>query len=179
MLEDIRTSKDKPDYVYVFKLSRFGRNAADTMNSIQYLEDHGVKLLAVEDNIDSSDSSGKLIINVISSVAEIERENIHTQTMAGRWQKAREGRWNGGFAPYGYKLVNGELEIADDEADLIREIYKLFTENNIGTVEKCMLLGKVAIDALRDYEEQKKTGKKPVFKAEDIGLNAEELDFWK
>ena len=43
----------------------------------------------------------------------------------------------------------------------------------------CMLLGKVAIDALRDYEEQKKAGKKPVFKAEDIGLNTEELDFWK
>ena len=43
----------------------------------------------------------------------------------------------------------------------------------------CMLLGKVAINALKDYEKQKKEGKKPVFKASDIGLNEEELDFWK
>ena len=43
----------------------------------------------------------------------------------------------------------------------------------------CMLLGKVAIDALKDYEKQKKEGKKPVFKGRDIGLNEDELDFWK
>lgn len=43
----------------------------------------------------------------------------------------------------------------------------------------CMLLGKVAIDTLKDYEKQKKEGKKPVFKASDIGINTEELDFWK
>ena len=42
----------------------------------------------------------------------------------------------------------------------------------------CMLLGKVAIDALKDYEKQKKEGKNPVFKAKDIGLNSEELDYW-
>ncbi len=43
----------------------------------------------------------------------------------------------------------------------------------------CMLLGKVAVDALKDYEKQKKEGKHPVFKASDIGLDEEELDFWK
>ena len=43
----------------------------------------------------------------------------------------------------------------------------------------CMLLGKIAIDALKDYEKQKKEGKKPVFKGRDIGLNEDELDFWK
>ncbi len=42
----------------------------------------------------------------------------------------------------------------------------------------CMLLGKVAIDALKDYEKQKKEGKNPIFKAKDIGLNSEELDYW-
>ena len=43
----------------------------------------------------------------------------------------------------------------------------------------CMLLGKVAIDALRDYEKQKKAGVKPEFKAKVIGLAEDELDFWK
>ena len=132
MLEDIRTAKEKPDYVYVFKLSRFGRNTADTLSALQYLEDFGVSLLCVEDGIDSAGAAGKLLIAVYAAVAEAERENIHTQTMAGRWQKAREGGWNGGFAPYGYKLVEGELQIADDEADLIREIFKMYLMPNMG-----------------------------------------------
>lgn len=59
----------------------------------------------MEDGIDSSKDAGKLMISVLSAAAEIEREKIWTQTMAGHEQKAREGRWNGGFAPYGYKLV--------------------------------------------------------------------------
>lgn len=43
----------------------------------------------------------------------------------------------------------------------------------------CMILGKVAIDTLKDYEKQNAEGKDPVFKARDIGLNEAELDFWK
>lgn len=43
----------------------------------------------------------------------------------------------------------------------------------------CMLLGKIAIDCLRDYEKQKKLGKDPVFKAASLGLEDEEVDFWK
>ena len=43
----------------------------------------------------------------------------------------------------------------------------------------CMILGKVAIDALKDYEKQKSEGKNPVFAGKDIGLNEEELDYWK
>ncbi len=132
MLDDIRTAKEKPDYVYVFKLSRFGRNAADTLSALQYLEDFGVSLLCVEDSIDSAGAAGKLLIAVYAAVAEAERENIHTQTMAGRWQKAKEGGWNGGFAPYGYKLEDGELKIADDEAELIRTIYDMYLNNNYG-----------------------------------------------
>ena len=43
----------------------------------------------------------------------------------------------------------------------------------------CVILGKVAIDTLKDYEKQKKEGKNPHFHAKDIGLNVDELDFWK
>ena len=72
------------------------------------------------------------MISVLSAVAEIERENILVQTMEGRKQKAREGKWNGGFAPYGYELVNGELQIAEDEAEIIRLIYDKFIHTNMG-----------------------------------------------
>ena len=132
MLNDIETNKDFIDYVLVFKLSRFGRNAADVLSSLQRMQDFGVNLICVEDGIDSSKDSGKLMISVLSAVAEIERENILIQTMEGRKQKAREGKWNGGFAPYGYKLVNGYLEIAEDEAEVIRIIYDKFVNTNMG-----------------------------------------------
>ena len=78
----------------------YGCNAADVLNAMQRMQDFGVNLICVEDGID--------------------RENILVQTMEGRKQKAREGKWNGGFAPYGYELVNGELQIAEDEAKIIR-----------------------------------------------------------
>jgi site-specific DNA recombinase len=132
MLGDIQDGKDGVSYVLVFKLSRFGRNAADVLNSLQLMQDFGVNLICVEDGIDSSKDAGKLMISVLSAVAEIERENIRTQTMAGREQKAREGKWNGGFAPYGYKLENGELLIAEDEVEVVRVIYDRYIHTNDG-----------------------------------------------
>jgi len=132
MLKDIETQKDNVDFVLVFKLSRFGRNAADVLSSLQLMQDYGVNLICVEDSIDSSKDSGKLMISVLSAVAEIERENILVQTMLGREQKAKDGRWNGGFAPYGYKLVDKELIIAEDEANVIKVIYEKFTTTNMG-----------------------------------------------
>ena len=91
-----RVLKDGVSYVLVFKLSRFGRNAADVLATLQVMQDFGVNLICVEDGIDSSKDAGKLMISVLSAVAEIERENIRVQTMEGRMQKAREGKWNGG-----------------------------------------------------------------------------------
>ena len=132
MLNDIQEGEDGVSYVLVFKLSRFGRNAADVLNSLQLMQDFGVNLICVEDGIDSSKDSGKLMISILSAVAEIERENIRTQTMAGREQKAREGKWNGGFAPYGYRLENGNLVIAEDEVEVIRIIYDRYIHTNEG-----------------------------------------------
>ena len=94
MLADIESGKDNVDYVLVFKLSRFGRNAADVLSSLQKMQDYGVNLICVEDGIDSSKDAGKLMISILSAVAEIERENILVQTMEGCRQKAREEMWN-------------------------------------------------------------------------------------
>ena len=73
MLQDVADDKDGIDYILVFKLSRFGRNAADVLNSLQFIQDFGVNLICVEDCIDSSKNSGKLTITVLSAVAEIVR----------------------------------------------------------------------------------------------------------
>ena len=132
MMEDIKSGKDGVAYVLVFKLSRFGRNTADVLSTLQVMQDFGVNLICVEDGIDSSKDAGKLMISVLSAVAEIERESIRVQTMEGRIQKAREGRWNGGFAPYGYRLVDGVLQINEDEAPAIRTIFEQYVNTDTG-----------------------------------------------
>lgn len=132
MMDDIKSGKDEVSYVLVFKLSRFGRNAADVLATLQVMQDFGVNLICVEDGIDSSKDAGKLMISVLSAVAEIERENIRVQTMEGRMQKAREGKWNGGFAPYGYSLINGKLEVNEEEAVAIRMIFDQYVNTDLG-----------------------------------------------
>lgn len=125
---------DGVDYVLVFKLSRFGRNTADVLNNLQIMEDYGVSLLAAEDGIDSAGAAGKLMIAVLAAVAEIERENIQAQTMAGRMQKAREGKWNGGQAPIGYRIdkERGTLVIEPEEAEMVRLIFDRYLNSGEG-----------------------------------------------
>ena len=80
------------------------------------------------------------LIEPLSAVAEIERENILVQTMEGRRQKAREGKWNGGFAPYGYKLVDGlvaQRTQAEMDADFdALPAPPLTTEERVNNVEQ-------------------------------------------
>jgi len=110
MLSDISTGQIEIDYVLVFKLSRFGRNAKDILNSLTYIQRYGVNLICKEDGLDSSTAMGKMMITILGAVAEMERENILTQTMLGHEEKAKQGGWNGGFAPFGYTLVNRKME---------------------------------------------------------------------
>ena len=139
MLNDVAEDRDGVNFILVFKLSRFGRNAADVLNSLQYIQDFGVNLICVEDGIDSSKDSGKLTITVLSAVAEIERENILVQTMEGRRQKAREGKWNGGQAPFGYTLdsKNSTLIVNPEEAEVVRIIFNKFVNEGLGAERIC------------------------------------------
>ena len=156
MLQDVADDRDGVEYILVFKLSRFGRNAADVLNSLQYIQDFGVNLICVEDGIDSSKDSGKLTITVLSAVAEIERENILVQTMEGRRQKAREGKWNGGQAPYGYELdsKNSTLIVAPEEAEVVKLIYDKFVHSDMGIDSICNYLNQHGYSKkrVRDYE---------------------------
>lgn len=165
MMEDVKSGKDNISYVLVFKLSRFGRNAADVLSTLQVMQDFGVNLICVEDGIDSSKDAGKLMISVLSAVAEIERENIRVQTMEGRIQKAREGKWNGGFAPYGYQLVNGKLEINEEEAVAIRTIYDQYVNTDIGSNGISKYLENHGIHKI-----QRQNGKNPLFDAHLVRL---------
>ena len=160
MMDDIKSGKDEVSYVLVFKLSRFGRNAADVLATLQVMQDLGVNLICVEDGIDSSKDAGKLMISVLSAVAEIERENIRVQTMEGRMQKAREGKWNDGFAPYGYSLIDGKLEVNEEEAVAIRMIFDQYVNTDLGANGIAKYLENHGIHKIA-----RQNGKNPLFDA--------------
>ena len=160
MMQDIKSGKDGVSYVLVYKLSRFARNAADVLSTLQVMQDFGVNLVCVEDGIDSSKDAGKLMISILSAVAEIERENIRAQSMEGRLQKAREGKWNGGFAPYGYQLINGELKINEEEAFAIRVIFDKYVNTTMGANSIARYLDNQGIKKI-----PRQNGKTPLFSA--------------
>ena len=109
---------------------------------------------------DSSKDAGKLMISVLSAVAEIERENIRVQTMEGRMQKAREGKWNGGFAPYGYSLIDGKLVVNEEEAVAIRTIFDQYVNTDLGANGIAKYLENHGIHKIA-----RQNGKNPLFDA--------------
>ncbi len=131
MMEDVASQKDDVSYVLVFKLSRFGRNAADVLKSLQLLMDYEVDLVSVDDAIDSSTQGGRLTLAILSAVAEIERENITVQFLSGMMQKLKEGGWPGGPIPYGYRKEDDKLVQHPQEAEICeekKEFYRLLIE---------------------------------------------------
>ena len=81
-------------------------------------------------------------------------------TMEGRIQKAREGKWNGGFAPYGYKLEKGMLYINEEEAEAIRIIFDQYVHTDIGANGLAKYLANHGINKI-----QRQNGKNPLFDA--------------
>lgn len=103
---------------------------------VKFAEFQGIEV--VREYCDAG-KSGKLTITVLSAVAEIERENILVQTMEGRKQKAREGKWNGGQAPFGYELdsKNSTLTVNPKEAEIVRIIFHKFVYEGLGVDSIC------------------------------------------
>lgn len=133
MLEDIANGNGEVDFVLVFKLSRFARSAADALNALGRLKEQNVDLICVEEGLDTSTVVGKLVFTIISAVCEMERDNIRVQTMEGRKEKARQGKWNGGAAPYGYTINEDDvLEVIEGDREAIKMIFKLYVESGWG-----------------------------------------------
>ena len=75
-MDDIVERKDNATFIICFKLSRFGRNNTDILNSLKLMKRYGTHLICVKENIDSSLDSGKMMISILGAMAEIERDNI-------------------------------------------------------------------------------------------------------
>ena len=99
LLKDIEAKKI--DTVYVKAIDRLGRNTLDVLQTIQHFTENGVNLISEREGLQTLTSEGKenptakLIINILASVAEIERNNIKERQMEGIAIAKLEGRYKG------------------------------------------------------------------------------------
>lgn len=112
--------------VVIYKLDRLSRKQRDTMTIIEdiFLE-NDVDLVSLNETLDTSTPWGRAMIGILSSFNQMESENIQMRTAMGKEAKATKGGYAGGKPPLGYKSVNGELVVVEEEAEIVRLIYKL------------------------------------------------------
>ena len=148
MMADAR--KRAFDVLVVQKIDRLGRSLLDILNSIEELTKAcGVTLIATDQQIDTSGITGKILITILSLVADLERSFIRQRTMAGRWRKWREGSCNLGSIPYGYKKIldargkpTGEVEVDPEQAKVYHQVVDLYLRKRCSIVDIAIELNK-------------------------------------
>lgn len=119
-------ARDDYDVVIATEFTRIGRSLRETVNRIEALHEGGHDVVAIDDDIDTTTASGKMMFHVILALAQFERDRLSERLRATHAQIAREGRWYGGPLPLGYRYREGnEIEVDEGEADLVRRIFTL------------------------------------------------------
>lgn len=113
------------DLVLVWKINRFSRKNADLLTTMEYLERYNVNLISTSEQFDASTPSGKLMLSMLGSIGEFERNTIVENIKSGMSEKARQGMFNGGRV-LGYDIRNGNLIVNEVEASTVNEIFTLY-----------------------------------------------------
>ncbi|SDY42835.1 Site-specific DNA recombinase [Allochromatium warmingii] len=101
----------KADALLVVKLDRLTRSVADLGCLIDdYFTPNGAALMSVSEQIDTRTAAGRLILNILGSVSQWERETISERTRDAMQHKKEQGEYTGGHAPYGFQNQDGELK---------------------------------------------------------------------
>jgi len=118
------------DAVVCYKVDRLSRSLLDFSRLIEVFDRHSVMFLSVTQPINTADSSGRLMLNVLLSFAQFEREMIADRTRDKMSAARRKGKWTGGHAPLGYRVHEdgGRLVVDPDEAEMLREIFRLYED---------------------------------------------------
>jgi site-specific DNA recombinase len=103
----------KFDGIIFFRLDRLTRNPRDLYALIDLFKEKGIDFISVRENLDSTTAIGRVVIGIIGLLAAFERELTGERVKASAIARVRQGKWVGGFLPYGYKLVNDGKPLAD------------------------------------------------------------------
>lgn len=124
LLKDIQTGKI--DIVVVYKIDRLSRSLADFAKMVEVFDNHMVSFSSVTQQINSATSMGRLMLNVLLSFAQFEREVTGERIRDKIAASKRKGMWMGGSVPLGYRVENRALHIAPQEAELVQRIFEQF-----------------------------------------------------
>lgn len=119
------------DSIIVYKADRIHRSLKNLLIMIDDLEEIKVAFISVTEQFDTSNAQGMLFLQMIGSFAEFERKTINARTKSGRVATAKQGKYAGGNIAFGYKLVDKnsmELDIMQEEAEIVKTIFKLRVE---------------------------------------------------
>ncbi|WP_335871877.1 recombinase family protein [Bacillus sp. 2205SS5-2] len=119
--------KGKFQAVLVWKISRLSRNMLDTLVLLDQFEENDVQFISYSENFDTGSPIGRLVVQLMASIAEMERNTLSENVKLGMTQRAREGSWNGGLI-FGYDSVEKELVINPKEAAIVRLIFNMYSE---------------------------------------------------
>lgn len=134
LLRDVAAGKI--DKVLVYKLDRLSRSQKDTLELIEdvFLA-NSCDFESMTERFDTGTSFGRAMVGILAVFAQLEREQIKERMSMGKAGRAKEGRYHGGgHIPYGYDYKDGELVVNEDEARLVREVFRLYLEG--ATVKK-------------------------------------------
>ncbi len=124
LLKDIQAGKI--DIVVVYKIDRLSRSLADFAKMVEVFDNHTVSFSSVTQQINSATSMGRLMLNVLLSFAQFEREVTGERIRDKIAASKRKGMWMGGSVPLGYRVENRALQIEPREAELVQRIFEQF-----------------------------------------------------
>lgn len=116
------------DVILIYKLDRLTRSLRDFVRLLDLFEQYGVVFVSITQNFDTDDSMGRLILNVLLTFAQFEREMLADRLRDKFGAMRQRGMFVGGHPAFGYDLVDHKLRINRKEATTVRLIYKRFVE---------------------------------------------------
>ena len=116
--------------IFIYKLDRFSRSLKDLILTIEKLKEWGVDFVSLQDRIETTSASGKLMFHIISAFAEFERNIIGERTSFGMARKSQEG---GAISkpPFGYKMIDKKLEVDPEKSHLVASLFNEFATSEI------------------------------------------------
>ena len=128
LLADIEAGRI--DCVVVYKVDRLSRSLLDFARMMETFEKHRVSFVSVTQQFNTASSMGRLILNVLLSFAQFEREMSSERTRDKIAAARRKGKWVGGMPLLGYNVVDTKLVVDPDEAEQVRQIFGLYLEHD-------------------------------------------------